>query len=169
MDSLIMSLQIKNTDKEIILDCNVWITDFLKKESDLHKKIRDDNYVVIITSYMAVEILRVLKRVATHLSVTYSELENLFWKVCSLSYIIPNFEQPFTESLITEVKRLPEFQIIAKLLNLETKDVPYIVAAYQYKAILVTNDIRSLVNKGQKIKNHLGIDVISLTEFLTIK
>ena len=150
----------------VIFDCNVWITDFFKKESGLRNKITDSKYQVILTSYMVVEILRVLKRLPTRISISYTDLETRFWEICSLNYIKTDFKEPFSESLISEVRRIPEFRIIAKIMDLEVKDVPYLVAAFQHTAILVSNDLRSLVDKRNLIENHLGIKIRTTQEFL---
>jgi hypothetical protein len=115
---------------------------------------------------MVVEILRVLKRLSVRLSISYTELEIHFWEICSLSCIKTDFKEPFTEALISEVRRIPEFRIIAKILDLVVKDVPYLVTAFQHSAILVSNDLRSLVNKRNLIENNLGIRILTATEFL---
>lgn len=162
-----MNKRLKSEFHCVILDCNVWITDFLRKTSKLREKIALNNYQVVVTSYMVVEILRVLKRVSPRLSASYSELESHFWQICSYDYIKTDFKEPFSESLISEVKRLPEFRIIAKILALELKDVPYLVAAFQHNAILVSNDLRSLINKRVPIQKSLGIIIQTTTEFLT--
>jgi len=156
----------KNAIKSVIFDCNVWITDFLKKESELRNKITNNKYQVILTSYMVVEILRVLKRLSIRLSISYTELETHFWEICSFNYIKTDFKEPFTESLISEVRRIPEFKIIAKILDLEVKDVPYLVATFQHTAILVSNDLRSLIDKRNLIEKNLGIKIQTTTEFL---
>lgn len=155
----------KNKTQSVIFDCNVWITEFFKKKSELRNKMTSNKYRVILTSYMVVEILRVLKRTSNRLSIPYTDLESRFWEICSLSYIKTDFKEPFTESLISEVRRIPEFKIIAKILDLEVKDVPYLVAAFQHTAILVSNDLRSLVEKRNVIERILGIKIRTPTEF----
>jgi predicted nucleic acid-binding protein len=154
--------------QSVIFDCNVWITDFFKKESELRNKITNNKYQVILTSYMVVEILRVLRRLSTRLSISYTDLETRFWEICSLTYIKTDFKEPFSESLISEVRRIPEFRIIAKILDLEVKDVPYLVAAFQHTAILVSNDLRSLVDKRNLIENNLRVKIRTTTEFLAL-
>lgn len=161
-----MDIHKKSETQSVIFDCNVWITDFFKKKSELRNKITHNKYQVILTSYMVVEILRVLRRISIRLSISYTELETHFWEICSLNYIKTDFKEPFTESLILEVRRIPEFRIIAKILDLEVKDVPYLVAAFQHTAILVSNDLRSLVDKRNLIEKILGIKIRTPTEFL---
>ncbi len=56
-----------------------------------------------------------------------------------------------------------------KMLDLEVKDVPYLVAAFQHTAILVSNDLRSLVNKRNLIENNLGVQIRTPTEFFASK
>ena len=161
-----MAKHSKSEMQSVIFDCNVWITDFFKKKSELRNKITHSKHQVILTSYMVVEILRVLKRLSTRLSLSYNELETHFWEICTYDYIQTEFKEPFTESLISEVRRIPEFRIIARILDLEVKDVPYLVAAFQHNAILVSNDLRSLVEKRNLIKKRLGIKIQTTAEFM---
>lgn len=161
-----MNERLQRTPQSVIFDCNVWITDFFTKESNLRNKIVNNKYEVILTSYMVVEILRVFKRLSSRLSLSYTDLETRFGEVCSLDYIKPDFKEPFTDSLISEMRRLPEFRIIAKILDLEVKDVPYLVAAFQHSAVLVSNDLRSLVDKRKLIEKTLGVKIQTPAEFI---
>ncbi len=115
---------------------------------------------------MVVEVFRVFKRLSRRISIPYTELESLFWDFCAHENISMKFEHPFADSLITETKRLPEYQIIARLLDLESKDVPYLVTAFQYKATIISDNLRSLVNRRELIKQYLDVDMRSSTEFL---
>jgi hypothetical protein len=63
---------------------------------------------------------------------------------------------------------IPEYRIISRLLDLEVKDVPYLVAAFQHKAILVSENIRSLVSKRQGIQTALNIDIKTSEELLRL-
>ncbi len=64
------------------------------------------------------------------------------------------------------MRRLPEFRIIAKILDLEVKDVPYLVAAFQHSAVLISNNLRSLVDKRKLIEKNLGVKIQTPAEFL---
>ncbi len=143
---------VEDPDKErrrpFILDCNLWIELITKKECPLREKILTGDYPLIITSYMAVETLRVLKRLSSKMNISFSKLESHFWEFLFHDNITMNFKQPVTESLIDEIKDLPEIKIIASLLNLERKDVPYIVATFQYNAKFLIEDVRSLLKRG---------------------
>jgi len=156
----------KERRQPLILDCNLWIELITKKECHLREKILTGNYSIIITSYMAVETLRVLKRLSSKMNISLSKLETHFWEFLFHDNITMNFKQVFTESLINEIKDLPEIKIIASLLDLERKDVPYIVAAFQYNAIFLTEDVRSLLEKRNLIKQKLNIEILSMDEFL---
>lgn len=154
-------------NKILIFDCNIWIRIILEHPNcAIEKKIKTLNASVLITSYMIIEILRVLKRISIRQTLDYSEMESYFWDFLNKAWIIKDFKRPFSDSIIIEVKKSPEFSIIAKLLEIEIKDVPYIVAAFEHDAILITNDIRSLVLKRDLIKKHLKIDVCSEQEFI---
>ena len=140
----------------------------MQKKSELRNKLLQEEYQTILTSYMGVEILRVLKRLSSRLSISFSELESLFWNICSHKFVKLDFQRPLTEALITEVKRIPEFKIIAKLLDLEIKDIPYLVAAFQNNAMLVTDDLRSIITKRQIIDKNLGLKILTIAEFLEL-
>ncbi|MFW9916194.1 MAG: hypothetical protein ACFFGZ_11360 [Candidatus Thorarchaeota archaeon] len=163
-----MSRPAHNQQHRVVLDCNLWIKLHTKRDWDLAGRILQGDYQIILTSYMVVEILRALKRLARKLSIAYPELESLFWDFCSHPSILMAFEQPFGESLIAETIRLPEYRIIGRLLDLEVKDVPYLVAAFQHKAILVSENIRSLVAKRQGIQTALNIDIKTSEELLRL-
>jgi predicted nucleic acid-binding protein len=148
-----------------ILDCNVWI-DLLAGNDGLEREIVDGARPIIITSYIAVEILHALRHVARDLGIAASELEGRFWDTCMLPSIEKLFEQSLSGSVINEIKMMPEMRIIARLLDMEIKDMPYIVVAFQHRAILVTKDVRSIYAKRGDIKTRLGVIVQSEAEFL---
>ncbi|MFX1512114.1 MAG: hypothetical protein ACFFCQ_05975, partial [Promethearchaeota archaeon] len=64
-----MEQETQETKKSIVLDCNLWIKIVSEKDSDFTKHVLTGNYLVILTSYMVVEILRVLKRLSHRLPV----------------------------------------------------------------------------------------------------
>ncbi len=145
----------------LILDCNLWIRILLEKNSPLRSYLTKNEFPIVLTSYMVVEILRVLKRLAIRSSTSYTEIEAKFWDFCASSFIQKDFQQPFSETLIADVKKAPEYRIIAKLLGVEAKDVPYLVAAFQHKAILISDDVRSLISKSESLKKKLGITLLT--------
>ena len=149
----------------LVIDCNLWISILTQPENELKEILFKGTFRVVLTSYMVVEILRVLQRLASRRLLRYAEVESLFWDFCAYPFIIKDFQQPITDSLVNEVRKVPEYLIIAQLLELEVKDVPYLVAAYQHSALLLSNDIRSLVAKRDPIQKHLGIQLITLDEF----
>jgi len=151
-----------------IIDCNVWI-DLLSGNDALEKKIVEEGYPIIITSYGVVEVLRALGHIARKLKIPPGNLESKFWSFCILPSIDKQFKVPFTTSLIDEVKNTPEFRVIAKLLDMEVKDTPYIVAAFQHGACLVTQDKRSILVKKEEIKQKLGVRALTDVEFLSEK
>lgn len=132
----------------------------------MNRKIGEDGYPIIITSYGIVEILRALKRLSKKVATGYASLEKDFWDVCNSATVQKEFTSVISDALIDEVQRNAEFRLIAKLLGLEIKDVPYVVAAFQYDAILVTKDARSILNKSTMMKQVLEIDVLGLEDFL---
>ena len=148
----------------IILDCNLWIDLIRDHPSGFRSKLLSGRLIIIISSYMAVEILRTLRRLAGRIDVRYKDLADLFWHFVQNSCIKVAFQQPLSESLVRETRNIPEMQIIAKMLGLEVKDVPYIVCAYEHSAILVTIDYRSILNKREIIEDRIGVLVIDKDE-----
>lgn len=149
----------------IVLDCNAWIA-MLHGNERLNARIVDGGTPVVLTSYIAVEILRALRHVARRCKVPISALERRFWATCLLDSIEKQFKHPLSDGVIDEIKSTAEMTIIARLLDLEIKDVPYIVAAFQNKAILVTDDVRSIIARRDAIKTTLGITTLTVIEFL---
>lgn len=114
---------------------------------------------------MIAEILRVLKRLSIRLNLSRNMLENLFWDLTKSEIITLDFDIPLSNSLIYEIKNKSEIVILSKLLELESKDVPYIVAAFNYSAILITEDIRSLYIYRDLLKSNLNIRIETIDSF----
>lgn len=55
---------------------------------------------------------------------------------------------------------------MAKALGIESKDAPIVTLAYQYAVPLVTVDVKSLLNARKKVHELIGVDIISVEEFL---
>ncbi len=153
----------------VILDCNVWIGIILGFEKRLDKRLFDDKYPVIVTSYGIAEIMRVLKRLSIVQGISFRELETRAWKLFNLPNIQQEFSTDVSESILFAVKQAPEYRVIAKLLSMEIKDVPYVVSAFQMKARILTSDKRSFLSRKDAIKQQLDIEVIGLQEFLSEK
>jgi predicted nucleic acid-binding protein len=153
--------------RPVILDCNVWIGIILGYEKRLDKKIIDDHYPVIVTSYGIAEIMRVLKRLAIVQGIAFRELETRAWKFFNLPSIQQEFSTDVSESILLAVKQAPEYRVIAKLLSVEVKDAPYVVSAFQMNARIITVDERSFLSRKNAIKQQLDIEVIGLREFLS--
>jgi len=151
--------------QKVIFDCNVWLEIFLDEKWDLMHKIFRTNKI-ILTSYCVVEILRVLRRLSIRLKKNFTDLESLIWEFWNQPGIEMKFDVPISDHLITEIKNCVEYNIISQLLHIETKDVPYIVAAYQFNATLVSKDERSITRFAEILKSKLAINVISWENFV---
>ena len=151
-----------------IYDCNVWIEIISQYRHEIFAYFQEYNWELFLTSYNAVEILRVLKRISQRTKENFERLENLAWNLWSLPCIRIMFDKPSSDTLINEIRTLPEYAIIAKAFDLEPKDVPYVVAAFQYNATLVTMDLRSLVAQAQLLQQRLGVEVISWNAFIRL-
>lgn len=149
-----------------ILDCNTWMAIILGQEPRLATKIIKEGHPVRVTSYGIAEIIRVLKRLAPVNGVPFQDLERRAWNLFGLPTITKEFTTAVSDSILQSVKRAPEYRVIAKLLSMEVKDVPYVVSAFTTKAIIVTLDERSFLSRAKLIKQHLGVDVIGLRAFL---
>lgn len=105
------------------------------------------------------EIMYVFKRISQRLKISFRSIETRFWEFCNYSCIEYEYKQSISENLIREIKKMPEIQIIAKSFQLEIKDVPYIVLAYQYHAITLIKDIRSITMRADLLHKIIGLDV----------
>jgi len=155
----------KKVIPKIIFDCNIWMEIFFEDRIDLIKNVYN-KYEIIITSYCVVETLRVLRRISTKLRKSYFDLESLMCEIWNLPCINQEFDHPISNHLIPEIKNCTENKMLSKLLNVETKDVPYIIAAYKFDAILVSKDFRSLTQYADELKSKLGINVMNWDQFL---
>ena len=154
--------------KQIALDCNVWI-EILTNPNDKLRNVlfnKDSEYQIILSSYMIVEILKVLKRLASKFNISSNELERLFWDFTRKKNIQLNFDNTLSDALINEVKNRSEILVLAKVLDLEPKDVPYIIVAFNNKSIVITQDERSIINKRNFIKEKLEIEILTISEFI---
>ena len=154
--------------KQIVLDCNVWI-EILTDPNDKLRNVlfnKDSEYQIILSSYMIVEILKVLKRLASKFNISSNELERLFWDFTRKKNIQLNFDNTLSDALINEVKNRSEILVLAKVLDLEPKDVPYIIVAFNNKSIVITQDERSIINKRNFIKEKLEIEILTISEFI---
>ena len=149
-----------------IFDCNVWIEIILQDTPRIFQYFQEQNWELILTSYNAVEILRVLKRISRRTNDTFERLENLCWNLWNLPCVHPMFDKPLSDTLISEIRNIPEYNIIAKAFNLEPKDVPYIVVAFKFNATLVTLDRRSLLTRARVLSQRLGVNVLSWSSLL---
>ncbi len=154
--------------KELVLDCNVWIEILTDSTSKLQKILffNESEYRIILSSYMIVEILKVVKRISGNFNLSLKELKGLFWDFTQKKNVIVNFDSQISDALVNEVKNKTEIILLAKLLDLEPKDVPYILVAYNYKADLITEDGRSLIDKRNLIKQKLDLNLLSISEFI---
>ena len=154
--------------KQRVLDCNVWI-EILTNPNDKLRNVlfnKDSEYQIILSSYMIVEILKVLKRLASKFNISSNELERLFWDFTRKKNIQLNFDNTLSDALINEVKNRSEILVLAKVLDLEPKDVPYIIVAFTNKSIVITHDERSIINKRNLIKEKLEIEILTISEFI---
>ena len=153
-------------NNHFLFDCNIWMLILLKNQKHLFHFLQSKHYEIIITSYGMVEILRVLKRIALRQNITYELLEEKIWEFMKFPCIQMQFDKPISEKLIDELHRIPEYHIMTQIFQLELKDIPYLVASFQYNAQLITEDKRSILDKAATIQEKLGITILSWEHFL---
>lgn len=125
----------------------------------------DQRIEVVLSSYVAAEVVTVLRRLAREKKVSATVLERDAWAIWSLSSVTKDFNTNISKSLLHVIREQPAILILAKILELEPKDVPLIILAYKYKYPLITMDKRSLWDKRHKIANLTEIDIILGSEF----
>ena len=164
-----MSPHIPDSPNFIVLDSNVWISLITVPKNPLWVKIKSENYQIILTSYMICEILRVLRRITARINISIDTLNSAFWDLVNSPFIHQEFDIPLSEDVIKKMKDHAGVTMIAQIFQLEPKDVPYLVAAYQFKAIFITRDIRSIIEKRELIDQKLNIKIFTENEFLKKK
>ncbi len=58
--------------------------------------------------------------------------------------------------------------MIARMLELEPKDVSYLVLSYTHDAVLVTEDFRSIISKKDPILELLQVRIVTSSEALLL-
>jgi len=152
----------------IILDASIWIKGLFGIHDNAKQIINDclaGKLNIIVNSYIVAEITRAIKRIALKSGLNPLELERSFWAIINSDNVLKDFNKPISEDLVEFLKNSNEILLIAKAFNLEPKDVPYIVLAFKFKALIITEDIRSLYVNKDEIKRKLGIIICSLSEF----
>jgi len=152
-----------------VLDAGVWIRGLLGADKDclevlrlvLRKKVR-----VVVNSYCVAEVTRALKRISYRLSLDSRSLERDLWIILNSDFVVQEFDRPVSEGLLRELRRAPEILLISKLLELEPKDVPYLVIAFKTGSKIVSTDERSLISKRREIEEKIGVKILRISEFL---
>lgn len=152
-----------------VLDTVVWTYGMLNANSEPHvliKRVISGKYRVLISSYGTLEILNVLERVANQFVHSKTQLKRDFWTILALSNVVQEYEQNLSKALVKEVRQTAEIRLIAQTLDLEPKDVPFIVLAFKHNIPLVTEDKRSLLDKRGTIEDIIGVKIVSVAEIL---
>jgi len=154
--------------KRVILDTCVWVNGLLHVDPHadrIIKAIANQELEVVISSYGVVEVFTVFRRLAWELRVPPTVLERDIWAIWNQSNVIKEFSTDITMALLYEVRRQKEIELLAKILELEPKDVPFIVLAYNHKIPLITTDERSLWANRQKIEKMTGVRILLSKEW----
>ncbi|MHA1170350.1 MAG: putative toxin-antitoxin system toxin component, PIN family [Candidatus Hodarchaeales archaeon] len=149
--------------KKVVLDTCVWVNGLLGvdiQSVQIIEAILNNEITVVISSYIAAEVLSVLRRLARELKVTATVLERDVWAIWLLSSVIKDFSSNVSRSLLHEIKEQTEIQLLSEVLVLEPKDVPLIILAYKHEVPLITVDERSLWNHRTKIEELTSVKVI---------
>lgn len=154
--------------KKVVLDTCVWVNGFLNSDPysrEILEAIVDNRIEIIISSYGVAECMNTLRRLAKELRMPPVSIERDIWAIWNQKNVIKQFEEDIANSLVKEVRKQTEILLIAKLLNLEPKDVPFIILSYSNKVPLVTCDKRSIWDFKDEIYKKLGVHVFLSSEF----
>ena len=149
--------------RRAILDTCVWVNGFLQvdpRAAKLIKAIVNQKLEIVISSYGVAEVFTVFRRLSRELKVSVTVLERDIWAIWNQPNVIKEFSTDMTKALLFEVRWQKEIELLAKILELEPKDVPFIVLAYKHKIPLITMDERSLWIKRQEIEKKTGVTII---------
>ena len=158
------------TQIKLVLDANVWVFGLFQKHPHftlLQKSFPEESAVnLIIDSYGVVETLHVVRRVAKQSHKSHETVEKAFWSILNQASCTLDFEYPLKKDLKHLMRNKPEFLMLARIFDLEPKDVPYLVLSFKHQAILVTEDYRSLYARREQIKSLLKVEICSVQEIL---
>lgn len=149
--------------RRVILDTCVWVNGLLGVDphaARIIKAITNQKLEVVISSYGVAELFNVFRRLARELKVPATVLERDIWAIWNQPNVIKDFSTDITKTLLYEVRRRKEIELLAKILELEPKDVPFVVLAYNHRIPLITIDERSLWVKRQNIKKMTGVRIL---------
>jgi len=149
--------------RRAILDTCVWVNGFLQvdpRAAKLIKAIVNQKLEIVISSYSVAEVFTVFRRLSRELKVSVTVLERDIWAIWNQPNVIKEFSTDITKALLFEVRGHKEIELLAKILELEPKDVPFIVLAYKHKIPLIKMDERFLWTKRQEIEKKTGVTII---------
>lgn len=152
---------------KVILDANVWIKGLLNVDpscAEIINAVRTGKLEPVISSYAAAEVVAVLRRIGQKFERAPEALERDWWAIINLTNVAKDFEEDITSSLLREIRLSSEICLLADILKIEAKDVPYIVLARKYNAPLITDDKRSLIDVRERIQELANVSVRSAAE-----
>ncbi len=121
-----------------------------------------ESVTIIVNSYCLLEVLSVLKKT------THQPVEKHFWGILNSPTCVLDFELPLSRDLMKTVRKKTEIVMLAKLLDLEPKDVPYLVLSFKHRAHFVTEDVRSIHSKKKRFQETLPVMIIDSSEALLL-
>ncbi len=151
---------------KLVLDACTWIL-ALHGHDPSHALLKKclqlpESVSIIVNSYCLVEVLSVLKKT------THQSIERDFWGILNSPTCVLDFELPLSRDLMKTVRKKTEIVMLAKLLDLEPKDVPYIVLSFKHGAYLVTEDVRSIHSKKKQFQEALPVMIVDSSEALLL-
>ena len=152
---------------KVVLDANIWIKGLLDVDpvcAEIVKAVRKGKLEPVVSSYAVAEVIAVLRRVAQRFERIPEVLERDWWTIINLQNVEKDLEDDISSSLLDEIRRSSEICLLADILRIEPKDVPYIVLARKHDALLVTDDKRSLLDVRDRILMLAKVSVCSAAE-----
>ena len=158
-------------NKTIVFDANMWIHGLLGTEPTARLLLdlcARGILRVVVDSYCIAEVLRALTQLAIKKRMNPRSMHRNLWRILNADNIIKDFREPLSISLLNYVIRRDEICLIARILDLEPKDVPYLLTAFRHSATIITTDDRSLYARRKPIKERLNIEIISTKDIKKI-
>jgi len=154
----------------IILDSCVWIHAFLQTDEKcvyILKKILGGKIKPVVSAYIAKEIVDNVIFEGRKSGEDVNLLQTAIWSLFREPYVKTTFTPlDFDKIVLSEVKGRAENIALAKALRIEPKDAPIVALAHYYAVPLVTTDVKSLLNIKEHIYELIGLDIITVDEFL---
>ncbi len=158
----------RRSDKmKVVLDTSVWLAGMFAADNDARRVVRlvvKGDIQCVMNAYGLLELARASRRVAASHQTRWREVERRVWSLVNNAQVTFEFDRPLEDQIVRDARKSPEYRLIGHSLGLETKDVPFVVLAFDHQALLITLDQRSLLARREEVHTAVSVEILSPTE-----